>query len=116
MTHAISTKIPYVDLFFLGITRFQYAYNITSVVDNIQYPLKELKGIEKESLDIGVNFYDGMKLDIQVRAIDITGGYADDFLTVKMDSSPPIIEDLWLTRGKRVNISVHYIEDLTKLQ
>ena len=110
----ISTKCHVV--LFLGITRFQYAYNISSVVDNIQYPLKELKGIEKESLDIDINFYDGIKLDIQVRAIDITGGYADDFMTVKMDSSPPIVEDLWLTRGDTVNISVHYIEDLTKLQ
>ena len=57
-----------------------------------------------------------MKLDIQIRASDITDTFADDFVTVKTDLSPPIIENLWLTRGDRLNISVHNVEDLTNLQ
>ena len=57
-----------------------------------------------------------MKLDIQVRATDIIGSLADDVIKVKVDMSAPVIEDLWLTRGGRVNISVHNVEDLTKLQ
>lgn len=57
-----------------------------------------------------------MKLEIQVRASDIVGAYADDFTEVKVDMSPPIIEDLWLTVGNRLNISIHNVADLTKLQ
>ena len=57
-----------------------------------------------------------MRLDILVRATDIIGSFADDVIKVKVDMSAPVIEDLWLTRGDRLNISVHNVEDLTKLQ
>ena len=100
----------------LGITRFQVAYNVTYESDTTQYPLADLDDMNTESQLIKIDIVDGMRLDIQVRATDILGSFADDFIKVKVDMSAPVIEDLWLTRGDRLNISVHNVEDLAKLQ
>ena len=101
---------------FLGITRFQVAYNVTYESETTQYSLTDLDDINTESQLIKIDIFDGMKLDILVRATDIIGSFADDVIKVKVDMSAPVIEDLWLTRGDRLNISVHNVEDLTKLQ
>ena len=36
-------------------------------------------------------------------------------MEVYRDATPPVIENLWLTRGDRVNVSVHRIEDFTEM-
>ena len=82
----------------------------------MQYDLTEVENIYTESFTFAETVSDGMRLDIQIRAIDITGGFAEDVIKVKVDMSPPVIEELWLTRGDRKSISVHNLEDLTKLQ
>jgi hypothetical protein len=41
--------------------------------------------------------------------------FAEDTITVFKDTSPPRIDNLWLSRGDRINISVHSIEDFTKM-
>ena len=99
-----------------GITRFQIAYNVTFEQKTSQYPLKDIDDISTESQPFHILIHDGMKLDIQVRASDITDAFVDDSVTVKTDLSPPVIEDLWLSMGDAVNISVHNVEDLTNIQ
>ena len=99
-----------------GITRFQFAYNITFEEKTSQYPFEDIDDMSTESQSFDILIHDGMKLDIQIRASDITNTFADDFVTVKTDLSPPVIVDLWLTKGDRLNISVHNIEDLSNLQ
>ena len=100
----------------LGITRFQVAYNVTYESDLTEYPLRDIDDLNAESQVINTDIIDGMRFDIQVRATDITGSFADDIISVKVDMSGPVIKDLWLTRGDRLNISVHNAKDLTKLQ
>ena len=101
---------------FSGITRFQLAYNVTFEQKPSQYPLRDIDDISTESQSFDILTHDGMKLDIQVRASDITGAFTDDFVTVKTDLSSPVIEDLWLTTEGGLNISVHNVEDPAKIQ
>ena len=102
--------------FFTGITDFQIAYNVTFEEQTTSYSFENVNDIQSESFSVDLQVNDGMKLDAQIRAVDIIGTFADDFIEVKVDTSSPVIEDLWLTKGDRVNISVHNTEDLSKLQ
>lgn len=102
--------------FILGIVAFQVAYNVTFGQKTRQYDFTDVDNIYTESFTFAENVSDGMRLDIQIRAFDIIGSSAEDVIKVKVDTSPPVIEQLWLTRGDRKNISVHNLEDLTKLQ
>jgi hypothetical protein len=74
-----------------------------------------VQNIQDESEELKVIWSDGDKLDISVRAIDIFNKTLDDTVTVYRDATPPGIENLWLTRGDRVNISVHSLEDFSKM-
>ena len=100
----------------LGIVAFQVAYNVTFAQETRQYDFIEVDNIYTESFTFAENVSDGMRMDILIRALDIFGSFADDVIKVKVDTSPLVIEQLWLTRGDRKNISVHNLEDLTKLQ
>jgi len=64
-------------------------------------------------LDIVWN--DGDKLVMMVKATDIIGSSNNDTIMVFRDATPPLIEDLWLTRGERLNVSVHHVEELTEM-
>lgn len=69
----------------------------------------------EEATSLSVSWNDGDKLDITVRAFDIFDVYIDDMVTVYKDISPPEIENLWLSNGDRVNVSVHSFEDFSKM-
>lgn len=71
--------------------------------------------IKMESEELKVVWIDGDRLDITVRAIDIFNQTLDENLTVFRDATPPIIENLWLTKEDRLNISVHSLEDFAQM-
>ncbi|XP_046345841.2 uncharacterized protein LOC124126446 [Haliotis rufescens] len=58
---------------------------------------------------------DGDSLRYWIRAYDVREEYLEETVTVHIDTSPPIIENLWLTRGDRLNVSVHKIEELSTM-
>ncbi|XP_060604506.1 uncharacterized protein LOC132757271 [Ruditapes philippinarum] len=58
---------------------------------------------------------DGKKLTYRIRGYDAVGEYAEDNVTVMIDLSPPVIQNLWLTKGDLVNISVHSVLELKEL-
>ncbi|XP_060084880.1 uncharacterized protein LOC132564227 [Ylistrum balloti] len=71
--------------------------------------------IHDQSTSLTVNWDDGDKLNVTVRAIDVMEKYDDVMLTVFRDNTAPVIRDLWLTRGGRTNLSVHSLEDFTTM-
>ncbi|XP_021356985.1 uncharacterized protein LOC110452658 [Mizuhopecten yessoensis] len=71
--------------------------------------------IHDQSTSLTVDWEDGDKLNVTVRAIDVMQKYDDVELTVYRDHTPPVIRDLWLTRGGRTNLSVHSLEDFTTM-
>ena len=80
-----------------------------------QQPFTQTQNVLEQLGTIDVTWDDGNRLDITVRAFDIFEKFAEDTITVFKDTSPPRIDNLWLSRGDRMNISVHNIEDFTKM-
>lgn len=62
-----------------------------------------------------VDFEDGKRLTYFIRGVDAVGEYAEDNVTAMIDLSPPVIQNLWLTKGALVNISVHSVLELMDL-
>ncbi|KAL4221421.1 hypothetical protein ACF0H5_019679 [Mactra antiquata] len=58
---------------------------------------------------------DGKRIVFTVRTYDVMGVYNEDTVTVMIDTSYPIIENLWLTEENYLNISVHNILEINKL-
>ena len=58
---------------------------------------------------------DGERINIWVRAYDAVRAYIDDFVYATADSSPPIIQNLWLTRGNFLNVAVHNLLELNQM-
>ncbi|XP_053398434.1 uncharacterized protein LOC128556766 [Mercenaria mercenaria] len=61
------------------------------------------------------DFIDGKRLTYFIRGVDAVGQHAEDSVTVMIDLSPPKIQNLWLTKGDLVNISVHSVLELKEL-
>ncbi|XP_061177042.1 uncharacterized protein LOC133185758 [Saccostrea echinata] len=78
-------------------------------------PLASVYDISKESELLTMNWSDGDKAVITVVAVDIFNKTLNDTVTVYRDASPPVIENLWLTRGDVLNVSVHRLEDFTQM-
>lgn len=76
---------------------------------------KSVRNIEDESEYLNLVWSDGDRADITVRAVDIFDKTLDETVTVYKDATPPVIENLWLTRGDRLNISVHSVEDFAEM-
>ncbi|XP_019614830.1 PREDICTED: uncharacterized protein LOC109462712 [Branchiostoma belcheri] len=59
---------------------------------------------------------DGDTVKIWVKARDIMGNEITDSVTAHVDSSPPVIENMWLASGDETNIVVHNSVDLYEMQ
>nr|XP_034332757.1 uncharacterized protein LOC105327902 isoform X2 [Crassostrea gigas] len=123
-SHGISE--PYDD--YTGVTNVNYIKNVYGCVDfRVEYyvydgtgvkdhqPPTSVQDISTESEFLTLNWSDGDKAVITVIAVDIFNKTLNDTLTVYKDASPPVIENLWLTRGERLNVSVHRLEDFTEM-
>ncbi|XP_078578622.1 uncharacterized protein LOC144863374 [Branchiostoma floridae x Branchiostoma japonicum] len=69
--------------------------------------------LQRQSHDIPRQ--DGDTVRFWVRAFDVMGNHADDYVTIHVDSSPPIIEDIFLSRGGVDTLAVHHSEDLFEM-
>ncbi|XP_078322971.1 uncharacterized protein LOC111122905 [Crassostrea virginica] len=98
-----------------GCVDFLVSYNVNdgrTVTDFRDF--QSVQNIREEEY-LNLVWSDGDRADITVRAVDIFDKTLDDTVTVYRDATPPIIENLWLTRGDRLNISVHSLEDFAKM-
>jgi hypothetical protein len=77
--------------------------------------LTSVSDISKESDTLTLDWTDGDKAVITVVAVDIFNKTLNDTLTIYRDATPPVIENLWLTRGDRLNVSVHRLEDFMEM-
>lgn len=62
-----------------------------------------------------LNWADGDRLTSTVKAFDVLHEYNEETIVIYRDATPPLLENLWLTKGDRLNISVHSLEDFTKM-
>ncbi|XP_046365956.1 uncharacterized protein LOC124141846 [Haliotis rufescens] len=102
-----------------GVTRFLSSYkvdhkggwSITSPPVNNEFVSQGLS----QSQTITPSLADGDTVRFWIRAYDIKSDLKEEYVTVHIDTSPPVIENLWLTRGDRLNISVHRVEEFTEM-
>ena len=78
-------------------------------------PLTSVADIYDQHDILTLNWADGDRLTTTIKALDVLGESNQDTIVVYRDATPPIIQNLWLTRDDRLNISVHRIEDFTEM-
>ena len=104
------------EFFLKGCVDFLVSYTVNdgrTVTDFRDF--KSVLDIKEEAEYLNLVWSDGDRADITVRAVDIFDKTMNDTVTVYRDATAPIIENLWLTRGDRLNISVHSLEDFAKM-
>ena len=79
-------------------------------------PVPDIYFHSQKMLYTNEELVDGKKLTYRVQAYDVMNEYAEDSVTVMIDLSPPVIQNLWLTKGDLVNISVHNVLELKELR
>ena len=68
-----------------------------------------------EETSLTVTRQDGDSVRVFVRGHDVMNKTITDAVLVHVDSSPPIIEDVWLSRDGHTQLAVHNSEDLFEL-
>ncbi|KAK7500608.1 hypothetical protein BaRGS_00008183, partial [Batillaria attramentaria] len=103
----------------LGVVKFTTAYGVDSAGGStLSVPADSSFSVEPDlgglkTMQAGVK--DGQSLTFWVRAYDIRDDYLEESVTVHVDSSPPVITNLWLTKDHIENISVHGLEQLNEM-
>ena len=67
-------------------------------------------------MTIDVPRADGDSVRVWVRATDVMGNTKIDSVLVHVDSSPPVIKDVWLSRHGRTQLAVHHSVDLFNMK
>ncbi|CAG2233138.1 unnamed protein product [Mytilus edulis] len=103
-----------------AIVDFQVSYQVdssdsitTSVKDS--RPFTSVSNINNQYDILKLDWADGDQLTATVKAIDILDKTNQETIVVYRDATPPVIENIWLTKSDRLNISVHNLEDFTKM-
>ena len=102
-----------------GIVKFKTAYSIDnqggttlSLPDDSAFTLEaDLSGTNTYL----ANVKDGETLTFWVRACDIRDECDEESVTIHVDSSPPVIHSLWLTKDHKQNLSVHGWDQLSEM-
>ncbi|XP_046562882.1 uncharacterized protein LOC124271765 [Haliotis rubra] len=102
-----------------GLTRFLTSYKFdhqggSSIASPPADNLFTSQGLN-QSQTITPSLVDGDTVRFWVRAYDIKREFLEERVTVHIDTSPPVLENLWLTRGDRLNISVHSAEEFSEM-
>ncbi|XP_067682774.1 uncharacterized protein [Haliotis asinina] len=102
-----------------GIVDYRVSFQIdhaggSTILDHLNHSYFSSLSLN-QSHTISPPLVDGDTLRYWIRAYDFRGEYLEETVTVHIDTSPPIIENLWLTRGDRLNVSVHNIEELSTM-
>ncbi|XP_078696223.1 uncharacterized protein LOC144924666 [Branchiostoma floridae x Branchiostoma belcheri] len=76
---------------------------------------EDVTDVMTEEHDLDIAREDGDTVRVWIRAIDVMGNIAVENVTIHVDSSPPILEDISLSRHGVTNLAVHHSEDLFEM-
>ena len=71
---------------------------------------------QNETVTVEIPREDGDSVRVWVRATDVMGNTKIDSVLVHVDSSPPVIQDVWLSRRGHTQLAVHHSVDLFNLK
>ena len=99
-----------------GIVNFQYQYDRVSVAGNDKSTVKNVPNPLNERLTLSeFTPLDGDLVVIIVTAIDIMNNTLNETVTVKVDSSPPEINDMYLMKDGYRQVFVHNSTNLSEM-
>ena len=100
-----------------GITSFKYKYNKISPSSNVSAPYHEISTVTDQQVTLNnLPIEDGDAVDVSILATDIMGNTIDDSFRMFIDSSPPILQNLWLMKDGYKQLYVHNSKDLTDME
>ncbi|XP_066275498.1 uncharacterized protein [Branchiostoma lanceolatum] len=76
---------------------------------------ENVTNIMTEQQDLDIARQDGDTARVWIRAFDAMGNIAEENVTIHVDSSPPILDDISLSRYGVTNLTVHHSEDLSEM-
>ncbi|OPL33283.1 hypothetical protein AM593_05274, partial [Mytilus galloprovincialis] len=98
-----------------GVVKFEISHNVYGTSLKSASPLTHVPSVYSETATQNVEWDDGDQLVVNVRAFDFFDNYRDENVKAYRDSTPPIISNLWLTKGDRENIAVHSVEEFKEM-
>lgn len=112
-----SAVVLYFVFVYTGTVRVDIGYltelNNESLFTN--FTSASLEEFDKQRRIFTEELVDGKRITYVVRGVDCMEEYAEENVTVMIDLSPPVINNLWLTKGDVLNISVHSVVELHNL-
>jgi len=119
MKHSLYDKYLLITLgFFSGVVRFETNYVETfegSDTASAFVVVPQEYFFDQRMIYRGLSLDDGKRFVFHIRGYDVMDVFAEDNAIVWIDQSAPVIENLWLTRGDFLNISVHNVTELEDL-
>ena len=99
-----------------GLVNFMYQYNKTSIHGDEVTQFLDVPNTLSQKLSLHeTKIEDGDIMEITIKAIDIMNNTNQDRITLYIDSSPPIIEKIYLVKDGYRYIFVHNETDLSKM-
>ncbi|XP_076117799.1 uncharacterized protein LOC143085385 [Mytilus galloprovincialis] len=100
-----------------AIVDFQVSFEVHSAPSTLKdsRALTSISKLKNQYDILTLNWADGDRLTSTVKAFDVLSEYNEETIVIYRDATPPLLENLWLTKGDRLNISVHSLEDFTKM-
>ena len=95
-----------------GISEFRYHWQLNEFNQSALFMHAQNKN---QSFCIRQDFQDNDRITIWITAIDLLGNNATENITVFIDRSPPVIEDIGLIKGGHENVYIHNSRDLSKM-
>lgn len=102
-------------VFSTGIVKFEIAHDVYGTLLRSSFPLTLVPSVYSETSTQNVTWEDGDQLVVNIRAFDLLDNYRDETVIAYKDSTSPIISNLWLTKGNRINIAVHDLEEFNEM-
>ena len=95
---------------------YQYKYYRISDAGNQVTPFKNVPDPLSQQLTLNESLVeDGDTLEITLRAIDIMNNTLEDSITLYIDSTPPVIKDMYLMKDGYRYLFVHNTTDLSDM-
>ncbi|CAG2234222.1 unnamed protein product [Mytilus edulis] len=100
-----------------AIVDFQVSFEVHSAPSTLKdsRALTSISKLKNQYDILTLNWADGDRLTSTVKAFDVLRESNEETIVIYRDATPPLLENLWLTKGDRLNISVHSLEDFTKM-
>ncbi|KAI8507103.1 hypothetical protein Bbelb_155420, partial [Branchiostoma belcheri] len=101
-----------------GVVRFQVASGVDNQGGETLSPTgwTDVDDLHSGVQSVMVSRDDGNTVKVWIKAFDIVGNEKTDGVTVHIDSSPPVITDLWLEKDGEPDLAVHHLQELWEMR